>query len=176
MTHQVHPGGSVSQGHADPGGRVSDHPLTHGCGKSREFLELWLVAGPLFLPPLFLPLFSFSFSVMMLRCLSRTSCPRACPRFQGKSKLELKTTTSSQSQKLESGRLSSLSSPTGLFDQTSAVFVPNRRSGSVSGLTLKLIRISVSKMLETLSDDDYVNVVYVSTPLSLLAARLFLQF
>ncbi|XP_041636585.1 voltage-dependent calcium channel subunit alpha-2/delta-1-like isoform X2 [Cheilinus undulatus] len=33
-------------------------------------------------------------------------------------------------------------------------------SGSVSGLTLKLIRISVSKMLETLSDDDYVNVVY----------------
>lgn len=44
-----------------------------------------------------------------------------------------------------------------------------RRSGSVSGLTLKLIRISVSKMLETLSDDDYVNVVYVSTPPHLLA-------
>lgn len=33
-------------------------------------------------------------------------------------------------------------------------------SGSVSGLTLKLIRTSVSRMLETLSDDDYVNVVY----------------
>uniref|UniRef100_A0A669B784 Calcium channel, voltage-dependent, alpha 2/delta subunit 1a n=1 Tax=Oreochromis niloticus TaxID=8128 RepID=A0A669B784_ORENI len=33
------------------------------------------------------------------------------------------------------------------------------RSGSVSGLTLKLIKISVSKMLETLSDDDFVNVV-----------------
>ncbi|KAM9334922.1 voltage-dependent calcium channel subunit alpha-2/delta-1a [Symphorus nematophorus] len=33
-------------------------------------------------------------------------------------------------------------------------------SGSVSGLTLKLIRTSVSKMLETLSDDDYVNVIY----------------
>uniref|UniRef100_A0A8C6WSV8 Calcium channel, voltage-dependent, alpha 2/delta subunit 1a n=1 Tax=Neogobius melanostomus TaxID=47308 RepID=A0A8C6WSV8_9GOBI len=33
-------------------------------------------------------------------------------------------------------------------------------SGSVSGLTLKLIRQSVSRMLETLSDDDYVNVVY----------------
>lgn len=33
-------------------------------------------------------------------------------------------------------------------------------SGSVSGLTLKLIKISVGKMLETLSDDDYVNVVY----------------
>ncbi|XP_069763970.1 voltage-dependent calcium channel subunit alpha-2/delta-1 isoform X5 [Narcine bancroftii] len=32
-------------------------------------------------------------------------------------------------------------------------------SGSVSGLTLKLIRTSVSEMLETLSDDDYVNVV-----------------
>ncbi|XP_061571286.1 voltage-dependent calcium channel subunit alpha-2/delta-1-like [Cololabis saira] len=32
-------------------------------------------------------------------------------------------------------------------------------SGSVSGLTLKLIKISVSNMLETLSDDDYVNVV-----------------
>uniref|UniRef100_A0A3B4FK24 VWFA domain-containing protein n=1 Tax=Pundamilia nyererei TaxID=303518 RepID=A0A3B4FK24_9CICH len=35
-------------------------------------------------------------------------------------------------------------------------------SGSVSGLTLKLIRTSVSEMLETLSDDDYVNVVSVS--------------
>ncbi|KAF3705153.1 Voltage-dependent calcium channel subunit alpha-2/delta-1 [Channa argus] len=33
-------------------------------------------------------------------------------------------------------------------------------SGSVSGLTLKLIRTSVNKMLETLSDDDYVNVVF----------------
>uniref|UniRef100_A0A3Q4AE78 VWFA domain-containing protein n=1 Tax=Mola mola TaxID=94237 RepID=A0A3Q4AE78_MOLML len=40
--------------------------------------------------------------------------------------------------------------------QTFLVFL----SGSVSGLTLKLIRTSVSKMLETLSDDDYVNVVY----------------
>lgn len=29
-------------------------------------------------------------------------------------------------------------------------------------MTLKLIRTSVSEMLETLSDDDYVNVVYVS--------------
>lgn len=58
---------------------------------------------------------------------------------------------------------------TGLFHETSTIFVPNRRSGSVSGLTLKLIRISVSKMLETLSDDDYVNVVYVSTPLAWLA-------
>uniref|UniRef100_A0A8C2YZH5 Calcium voltage-gated channel auxiliary subunit alpha2delta 1 n=1 Tax=Cyclopterus lumpus TaxID=8103 RepID=A0A8C2YZH5_CYCLU len=37
------------------------------------------------------------------------------------------------------------------------------RSGSVSGLTLKLIRTSVSEMLETLSDDDYVNVVYFNT-------------
>ncbi|XP_007889125.1 voltage-dependent calcium channel subunit alpha-2/delta-1 isoform X2 [Callorhinchus milii] len=35
-------------------------------------------------------------------------------------------------------------------------------SGSVSGLTLKLIRTSVSEMLETLSDDDYVNVVSFS--------------
>ncbi|XP_072528672.1 voltage-dependent calcium channel subunit alpha-2/delta-1a [Salminus brasiliensis] len=35
-------------------------------------------------------------------------------------------------------------------------------SGSVSGLTLKLIRTSVSEMLETLSDDDYVNVVFFS--------------
>lgn len=33
----------------------------------------------------------------------------------------------------------------------------------MSGFTLKLIRTSVSNMLETLSDDDYVNVVYVST-------------
>lgn len=36
------------------------------------------------------------------------------------------------------------------------------RSGSVSGLTLKLIKTSVSEMLETLSDDDFVNVVHVS--------------
>ena len=35
-------------------------------------------------------------------------------------------------------------------------------SGSVSGLTLKLIRTSVSEMLETLSDDDFVNVASVS--------------
>ncbi|KAM9328056.1 voltage-dependent calcium channel subunit alpha-2/delta-1a [Pholidichthys leucotaenia] len=33
-------------------------------------------------------------------------------------------------------------------------------SGSVSGFTLKLIRISVIEMLGTLSDDDFVNVVY----------------
>uniref|UniRef100_A0AAY4E7X1 VWFA domain-containing protein n=1 Tax=Denticeps clupeoides TaxID=299321 RepID=A0AAY4E7X1_9TELE len=36
----------------------------------------------------------------------------------------------------------------------------SQHSGSVSGLTLKLIRTSVNEMLETLSDDDYVNVVY----------------
>ncbi|XP_062850729.1 voltage-dependent calcium channel subunit alpha-2/delta-1a [Trichomycterus rosablanca] len=35
-------------------------------------------------------------------------------------------------------------------------------SGSVSGLTLKLIRTSVNEMLETLSDDDFVNVVAFS--------------
>ncbi|KPP62528.1 hypothetical protein Z043_119283 [Scleropages formosus] len=40
------------------------------------------------------------------------------------------------------------------------------RSGSVSGLTLKLIRTSVNEMLETLSDDDYVNVVYFNTGVS----------
>uniref|UniRef100_A0A8C9QRK5 Calcium voltage-gated channel auxiliary subunit alpha2delta 1 n=1 Tax=Scleropages formosus TaxID=113540 RepID=A0A8C9QRK5_SCLFO len=39
-------------------------------------------------------------------------------------------------------------------------------SGSVSGLTLKLIRTSVNEMLETLSDDDYVNVVYFNTGVS----------
>lgn len=32
----------------------------------------------------------------------------------------------------------------------------------MSGLTLKLIRQSVGKMLETLSDDDFVNVLFVS--------------
>ncbi|XP_024912209.1 voltage-dependent calcium channel subunit alpha-2/delta-1 [Cynoglossus semilaevis] len=36
-------------------------------------------------------------------------------------------------------------------------------SGSVSGLTLKLIRTSVTEMLDTLSDDDFVNVVYFNT-------------
>ncbi|XP_028279145.1 voltage-dependent calcium channel subunit alpha-2/delta-1-like isoform X2 [Parambassis ranga] len=42
-------------------------------------------------------------------------------------------------------------------------------SGSVSGLTLKLIKTSVSKMLETLSDDDYVNVVYFNEKASYVA-------
>lgn len=47
------------------------------------------------------------------------------------------------------------------------------RSGSVSGLTLKLIRTSVGEMLETLSDDDYVNVVYVGIILAVLFWVLF---
>lgn len=36
------------------------------------------------------------------------------------------------------------------------------RSGSVSGLILKLMKIFVCEMLDTLFDDDYVNVVLVS--------------
>lgn len=42
------------------------------------------------------------------------------------------------------------------------------RSGSVSGLTLKLIKASVMEMLDTLSDDDYVNVARVKNTLLLL--------
>lgn len=42
------------------------------------------------------------------------------------------------------------------------------RSGSVSGLTLKLMKTSVMEMLDTLSDDDYVNVARVSRTLPLL--------
>lgn len=40
----------------------------------------------------------------------------------------------------------------------------------MSGLTLKLIRTSVSEMLETLSDDDYVNVVHVSMTICYVGA------
>lgn len=51
------------------------------------------------------------------------------------------------------------------------------RSGSVSGLTLKLIRTSVTEMLDTLSDDDFVNVVYVSmNKITLFPAIVLLMF
>lgn len=49
-----------------------------------------------------------------------------------------------------------------IFAEFSFSIVDFFRSGSVSGLTLKLIRTSVIEMLETLSDDDFVNVVSVS--------------
>lgn len=48
-----------------------------------------------------------------------------------------------------------------LVDLTLCVCVCLWRSGSVSGLTLKLIKASVMEMLDTLSDDDYVNVARV---------------
>uniref|UniRef100_A0A4W3GFC5 Calcium voltage-gated channel auxiliary subunit alpha2delta 2 n=1 Tax=Callorhinchus milii TaxID=7868 RepID=A0A4W3GFC5_CALMI len=40
------------------------------------------------------------------------------------------------------------------------------RSGSVSGLTLKLMKTSVTEMLDTLSDDDYVNVASFNNEVS----------
>uniref|UniRef100_A0A671LCP7 Voltage-dependent calcium channel subunit alpha-2/delta-2-like n=1 Tax=Sinocyclocheilus anshuiensis TaxID=1608454 RepID=A0A671LCP7_9TELE len=48
-------------------------------------------------------------------------------------------------------------------------------SGSVSGLTLKLIKASVMEMLDTLSDDDYVNVARVNARRADPCARLYLQ-
>lgn len=49
-----------------------------------------------------------------------------------------------------------------MFDHmTGMILVSPLRSGSVSGLTLKLIKASVMEMLDTLSDDDYVNVARV---------------
>lgn len=71
MTHQVHSGGSVTQGHADPGGRVSDDLPSHlslgalTVRSVREFSKLGLsqVAGRVFPSRLFRRLFSCSFSV-----------------------------------------------------------------------------------------------------------------
>lgn len=49
------------------------------------------------------------------------------------------------------------------------------RSGSVSGLTLKLMKTSVVEMLDTLSDDDYVNVARVSKRLQVHDLQLMIQ-
>ena len=49
------------------------------------------------------------------------------------------------------------------------------RSGSVSGLTLKLMKTSVVEMLDTLSDDDYVNVARVSKRSSVHDSQLMMQ-
>lgn len=49
------------------------------------------------------------------------------------------------------------------------------RSGSVSGLTLKLMKTSVVEMLDTLSDDDYVNVAKVCKSFNIPWYNSFLQ-
>lgn len=38
------------------------------------------------------------------------------------------------------------------------------RSGSTYGMTLEITKVSVSKALDTLGNDDFVNVAYVSRP------------
>lgn len=44
ITHQVHSGGSVTQGHADPGGCVSDNPVIHLL--QSDFLCFCVPEGP----------------------------------------------------------------------------------------------------------------------------------
>lgn len=55
-----------------------------------------------------------------------------------------------------------------IFEPLIALLLLCCRSGSVSGLTLKLMKTSVVEMLDTLSDDDYVNVARVSESLQIM--------
>ena len=57
---------------------------------------------------------------------------------------------------------------------TYIVLIHFYRSGSTYGLTLEIIKVSVSKALDTLGNDDFVNVAYVSISITERVRLIFL--